>query len=317
MRPSVLVVGCGRIAGTFDGRAGAPPASHASAWKAAGARLAACVDRDPARARAMARLHGFGFWSTDLALAMRVARPDAVSVCTPDERHGADAATVLSAPRAPRALFIEKPVCSTPAELRRLRTLAARRRTDVVVDHTRRFDRRYARLRADIASGRLGRLVRADVFYYGGWRHNGAHAVDTLRFLLREPLAFREVFERQPSRHRGDPTLGVRLAAGGADIRLHPFDEARYQVFDFDLKFEDARVRIEDFEARWSLQRRARVGGENVLLPSRWSPGPTPPPLAEAARLLIRRLRGGAASVLAPYGLAEAERTMRVLWAAV
>lgn len=316
MKPSALIVGCGRIAGAVDGRAGAPEASHASAYKAAGLRLAACVDRSPERARAMARRHGFGFWSANLKLAVDAARPDVVSICTPDAMHGAAAAQALSAAHAPRFLFIEKPVCASAAEFKSLKALAARRGTAVLVNHSRRFDRRYARLRALIASGALGRLVRADASYYGGWRHNGVHIVDTLRFLTGAAMKIRRIGERQSSRHPGDPTLGVELSLGAAAVHLHPFDEKHYQVFDFDLKFEKARVRVENFESRWSLERRAAIGGENILRPARWTPGTSRPSLDEAALALARVLRGAAARTLAPYGLAEAEKTMRVIWEA-
>lgn len=316
MKPSWLVVGCGRIAGSTDGAAGAPPASHASAFAAAGFRLAGCVDKHPGRARALALRHGFGAWGSNLAAMLARLRPDAVSVCAPDAAHASLALEVLRSPYAPRVLFIEKPVCETARELSRIADAARRRETSVLVNHSRRFDLRYKRLAALVRSGRLGRLLRADAWYYGGWRHNGVHAVDTLRFVTGSEAARPRVTERQPSKHKDDPTLGVEMEAGGARACVHPFDESAYQVFDLDIKLSRARIRIDNFEERWLLEERRRVGGENILRASAWKPGSSPPALAEAARLIARHLRRSDPDAIAPFGLREAAGTMRVIWGA-
>jgi predicted dehydrogenase len=313
-----VIIGCGRIAGFLDGRRGAPLVSHASAYAETRAlRVAEYVDLSADKARALARKYRSDSFGTDIRGAMARHRPEVVSICTPDATHFDVAAQVLRAPTAPRVIFLEKPACSTLSEFARLKRLGEARGTVMLVNHSRRFDRRYERLRDEIALGRYGRLVRADIFYYGGWMHNGSHVIDTLRFLF-GGVKLLTAGPGAPSRHAGDRTKdALLLLKKGARAQLHGFDEACYQLFDFDFKFERFRLRIENFESRWIGERRVKNGPENVLVPARWeidSRGPAP--LKRALTAIARFLTTGDPAPLKPYTLAESEGTMRILWEA-
>ena len=39
----------------------------------------------------------------------------------------------------------------------------------------------------------FGKLIRTDVFYYGGWVNNGSHIVDILNFLFTDKLKFNKL----------------------------------------------------------------------------------------------------------------------------
>ena len=93
---------------------------HARAIVAAGGRLAAVVDRDRARARALAG--GAPALSTVEELARLAHPPDVVHVCTPVGCHVADA---LAAIALPAHVIVEKPVAPDAASTRALLETAA------------------------------------------------------------------------------------------------------------------------------------------------------------------------------------------------
>lgn len=312
-----VIVGCGRIAGALLKTRGGPVRTHGQALAGTpGVVLSGCVDPDLARARRLARLFGSRAFC-DLGTCLKAVRPDLVSVCTPDSSHFRVSCSILESCPPPRAIFVEKPVCLEPGQLLRLRVLARRARCLVAVNHSRRFHPRYRLLREMIRRGGLGKIRGAECTYYGGWQHNAVHIVDTLAFLAGDRLRVEQVCRSAPSRHTDDPNLDavLRFRRSRAPAHLHAFDEACYQIFDLDLRFSRARVRVEDFERRWVLERRTRLQGENVLAP--WAmhwPVPEMTPLEHAYAALARHLSGGAATVLRDCSLETATETMATLW---
>jgi predicted dehydrogenase len=107
-RPRAAIVGAG-LMGSW----------HAEAAARAGARVAVVVDRDVARARALAARFRGCEPVTDVAAA--IAAADVVHICTPIDTHAALAASALE---ARRHVFLEKPVAPTADETARLLALA-------------------------------------------------------------------------------------------------------------------------------------------------------------------------------------------------
>jgi scyllo-inositol 2-dehydrogenase (NADP+) len=87
---------------------------------------------------------------------------DVAIICLPNELH-ADVAVALLA--AGKHVVVEKPMAITAADCERM--IAAARAADrqLFVFHSRRLDGDLAGVRATLASGALGRLVRAEIRY--------------------------------------------------------------------------------------------------------------------------------------------------------
>ena len=102
--------------------AGVFGAYHAAQWaKTAGVTLAGVLDPHPERAGALtARFGGEAFGD----LAAFLAQVDVVSVCSPAVTHGACALTAL---RAGKAVYVEKPIATDPADADAIVGEAARR----------------------------------------------------------------------------------------------------------------------------------------------------------------------------------------------
>lgn len=131
---------------------------------------------------------------------------DAIIIATPDRLHLAPA---LAAMRHGASILLEKPVCPTEAELRRLVTAARRSRTDVTVAHVLRYTPFFARIKELLDRGVIGQLqaVRhteqvgywhfAHSYVRGNWRRveesspmilaKACHDFDILRWLIGSP----------------------------------------------------------------------------------------------------------------------------------
>jgi predicted dehydrogenase len=252
----VLIVGCGNIAGGFDAArpAGAPPLTHAGAYRAHGGfELAGCVEPDAARRAAFMAHWGVTRGYADFAAAGAGGeRFDVISICSPTSAHHADALAALAL--RPSLVFGEKPLCDTVG---RAEDLVARFQVEGVklaVNHNRRWDADVRRLRGEVAAGAWGQLRCATGHYNKGILNNGSHLVDLLHCLA-GPLellhAGRPVHDFWPA----DPSVPALLqTANGAPVSLNCSHAADYSLFELQLVFERGLVAMEDGGLRWRVR---------------------------------------------------------------
>ena len=130
---------------------------HLTAFsKQTGVEIVGVADKDANRSRAVAEEYGVAEWFDSGAELIEASAPDAVSIVTPSPGHLDDALFALS---HGCSVLLEKPVAMSEAEVDAL--LAAELESDgfVMPGHISRFARPYATLRAEIADGRVGRVL--------------------------------------------------------------------------------------------------------------------------------------------------------------
>ena len=142
-----------------------------------------------------------------------LARPDvdAVSICTPPERHAEE--TVLAA-RAGKHILIEKPVALNPEDLHRMRDAVSEAGVRTVVSFVLRWNPAVANIKALRALGALGDVFMVQTDYW----HNVAQAGGYQR-------------QRRPKKD----AVGAMLGGG-----CHAFDMARY-LMESDITSVSAR----------------------------------------------------------------------------
>jgi predicted dehydrogenase len=312
----VGIVGAGRIAGL--NAAASDASTHAGAMVTNGEfEIRGVCDTDPTRAAALSRQWGGAVYA-DVNDLLEGAQLDAVVISTPDNTHAAIAREILESPVSPRLLIIEKPPGISRSELHALVTRAtASPSTRTVVNLSRRFDERHRTLATLIGEGAFGKLLDATFTYYGGWLHNGIHAVDTVRLLLGGELRVVSSRVGAPGRP-GDPCRDVDVTwslSPEPHIAFRGFDETAYQLFELELRFADARVRVENFGRCMSTERVVtNSAGERELQPRAdlLPSGATPPMVAlyrESAKFL-----SGDASALNHATIDTVVATMEVLF---
>ena len=312
-----FIIGCGRIAGYSDDGAMNDFTHGYAYWEDQKDELAGCMDIDSNKGKLFAKKFNCTAFE-DYKEGIDSTRSEIVSVCTPDDTHFQIVKALIEMDSNIQVIFLEKPACSTMEEMEELINLSTERNIDIVVNHTRRFDARYLEIKENIANGVYGDLVNGFATYYSGWQHNGVHVIDTLSFLFDDSLVIESVSNGCNSPYLDDPTIDGKLnfLESPGVIHLFSFDESYYQLFEFDLRFEKARLRIEDFGSRILLElKEVNNIGENVLVPQEntfENCGKTA--IQSAVASINYSLEKNNPDLLNGYCLKDVASTMRTIW---
>lgn len=135
-------------------------------------------------------------------------RLDIVSIASYSPVHAEQAVACTEA--GVRALYCEKPITTTAADGDRLVDACRKHGVLLLVNHQRRFDPNYQRLRARIAAGDLGDLTSCLLQWGSGRLGNvGTHTIDAIRMLT----------SRQVEAVSGHLDLSRRPDCRGADFQ--------------------------------------------------------------------------------------------------
>ena len=288
------VIGCGRIGSSFsDAAGGGAVLSHAQAYSLCPeTKLVGVCDADAGKAQECARR-----WQVEAAYAsveqlLAEAKPQIVSICTPDTTHGEVARQVLACPSV-AAVLLEKPIALSLKEAKEIVALARERGLKLAVNYSRRFAASHQRLRQWIQSGGLGRIQAIKGAYTKGVIHNGTHWFDLIRFLAGEvkSVQARNVL----GENSADPTLDCWLELeNGCSAFLHGCDAESFAVFESELIGTRGRVRTADsgrsFEF-FEVTDDPQYAGFKALRPTTGFPGGLDDALPNSVSDLIGALR--------------------------
>ncbi len=181
---------------------------HTRAAQAAGATVVSVTGHRPERAEAFAVRHGIGRSGSDWEAAVAADDVDAVVIGTPNSLHHPQAMAAIA---AGRHVLVDKPMALDTAEAAEMRDAARSAGLTLCVGHMWRYRDEVTALRDRIAAGDLGRVVRTRGYGIhaawgpSGWFRDptlsgggalidmGIHAIDTVRYLLGDPVAVRVV----------------------------------------------------------------------------------------------------------------------------
>lgn len=314
---SVLIVGCGGIAGGLDAARpdDAWPRTHAPAYRRAGGfRLAACVEPDAARRAAFLARWGVERGFATLAEAGAAGPFDVVSICSPTPCHAGDLEAALAL--RPRAIFAEKPLTASLPESRRLVAAARAAGVALAVNHSRRWAPDVRDLAEGLRAGRFGRVLGASACYTKGVRNNGTHLFDLLAMLL-GPVRLVAAGRARADQWAEDPSVPCLLDAGGVPVAVTVGDARSFAIFELTLVTEAGTVAMEDGGMRW----RARpvvdslhFPGYRALAEGEFRPGRYEEAMTAAAANLREAVSAGAplactgADALAAEAVADAIR---------
>ena len=119
---------------------------------------------------------------TDFREMLEREKLDIVSIASYSPAHAEHA--VASAEAGAKAIYCEKPVTTTAADGDRVVSACEKNGTLLLVNHQRRFDPNYQKLRDMIAAGDLGELTSCLLQWGSGRLGNvGTHTIDGIRML--------------------------------------------------------------------------------------------------------------------------------------
>ncbi len=250
-KPGIALIGCGRIGFLLENDPlRNKPCTHFGGASSVGLALTHACDINRERLDRFgktAAIPGENLFE-DYRDLFRTAGPGMVIIATWTESH--DRIAVEAARSGAKVIVLEKPVASSLEGCRAMTDECRRHGTAVLINHERRFDGRYRKVREMINRGVIGdvKTVQASILT-GGYAgpsdpgegggpllHDGTHLVDMIRFLFGEIITVEGEFQRG-GRSRGfeDRACAWLKTAGGVDVFLEAGGTRNYFVFELEI----------------------------------------------------------------------------------
>lgn len=259
-RPSAALIGCGRIGVLLENDPlRYKPCTHFGGLAAAGLSVHSACDIDKNRLAQFGALAGIGASSlyTDYRELLDRERPALAVIATWTGSH-ADIG-IRACEAGARVIVCEKPMASDLTRAGALLRACEKSGTSLIVNHERRYDHRYRKVRELIAHGTIGEIksARASILS-SGYRgkssleegggplmHDGTHMVDIIRFFFGDIASIEGDFQRL-ERRRGyeDRAVAWMKTSSGVDVFLEAGGNRRYFMFDLDISGTEGRIVI-------------------------------------------------------------------------
>ncbi|WP_205508561.1 Gfo/Idh/MocA family protein [Longitalea arenae] len=240
-----LVIGCGNIGALYDWD-NDKILTHAKAFHNHDQFSFSVFDLDKELAKSVGDKYGCEV--IERIEKDTLASFDCVSVCTPTSTHYDLLQQILS--REIKLVICEKPVANDSRQLYRLKELYYQVNSKVIVNYIRRFQPAFASLKQFIA-GIAGKesLTNIAIRYQRGFLNNCGHALDTIDFLLGDPLELEGikinnmVYDQFPD----DPTLSIQATSKQkTNIVITGLSDIKFSFFEIDIYFEYHYIAIKN-----------------------------------------------------------------------
>ncbi|OHD70268.1 MAG: hypothetical protein A2W19_07205 [Spirochaetes bacterium RBG_16_49_21] len=253
------LIGCGRIGFLLEqDPLRYKPCTHYGGARAAGLFVSHCCDINAERRELFAEKAGIPPENRfrDYRDLLRRVRPELVIIATWTGSH--DAIAVEAARNGARMIVLEKPMASSLSRCRRIITECSDQGTAIIINHERRYDSRYRKVKELIGRGKIGEIktVHASILTSGGGRplheegggpllHDGTHLVDMLRYLFGEIIAVEGLFQRT-GRRSGyeDRALAWLTTEHGVEVFLEAGGSRNYFVFELEISGTEGKIVI-------------------------------------------------------------------------
>jgi predicted dehydrogenase len=241
---NTLILGAGNIAALFDGPEDKNILTHAHAFQSSETfHLLGFYDVDEEKAKVAARRWGVQAFSS---LSVALSQAEVVCDCVPDEYHYATLKELSDYPL--KLVITEKPLCQKAEEAQEIEKLYEN--IPCIVNYSRRFLKEFQDLKQEIEG--YGKFIKGNGYYGKGILHNGSHMIDLLQYLLGPVCGFDKP-ENKLCDFEEDVSCDVRLLFKEGSFRINSIDSRVVTIFELDLFFEKARVRILDGGTRLEI----------------------------------------------------------------
>jgi len=252
---SVLIIGCGNIAGDLDSNKldiDLLPLTHAGAYaEHPYFSIQACIDVSQNKVERFASQWDIpnAYTSIDQAVQAGVGY-DVISICSPTGCHFEDVSACLAL--SPKLIFCEKPVTGTVKDTLKIKAACDQAGVLLGVNYLRRWDERVLGLKKEIATNQRGSLRSVVGYYNKGILNNGSHLLDLLGFLIGE-MSIKYVGQADYDFFSNDPSVCVTLEAESAvPVLLVPGAKASdYSIFEIQMVFDNSMLLMLDGGLRW------------------------------------------------------------------
>jgi predicted dehydrogenase len=251
---NTLIIGAGRIASGFDNFGGENILTHAHAYKVCKkTKLLGFYDINSDQSKIAANkwsCQSFG----SLGDVFKREDVDIVSVCTPTDTHFEVLRYLLD--KRPKIVICEKPLTLSKKQGEEIIELYQEAKIPILVNYSRRFDSAMLGLQDVISKKKYGNTICASALYTKGLLNNGSHLINLLQFFFgdyTDGKRLYSVFDYTSI----DPTVAAIIGfVGCKKVHLIPGNEENYSIFELDILFEEARVRLTNFGFSVCIQKK-------------------------------------------------------------
>jgi len=257
---SAALIGCGRIGFILeDDKLRGKPCTHYGGATAAGIKITSACDISPERLTMFRIKSGIPETScyTDYNKLLKAELPQLVIITTWTDSHAEIA--IASIKSGAKVVVLEKPVSGSLKLAQKVADTAAEYGCTVFVNHERRFDSRYIKVRDMLQKGQIGNVLTVNArILTGGYRgqslpaegggpllHDGTHLVDILRFFFGDFNSARGEFSRF-NRDTGyeDYALAWFKTDSGINVFLEAGGGRKYFLFEVEIWGTEGKIII-------------------------------------------------------------------------
>lgn len=235
---NALIIGAGQIAGGFDDPSDKAILTHAHAYcEHDGFNLLGFFDSDFSRAAEMCeKWNCKGFKTLE-----DIKDIDIISICTPDKFHLSVLKEALKL--SPKLIFLEKPLSDNIEEAKEI--LKISKKIPILVNYSRRFVSEFQMLADKIKNREFGEFLSGNGYYGKGFVHNGSHMTNLLELLVGK-ITKVDIVNEFEDFYPKDKTKTAILTINNNKFTMNGIDCRNYTIFELDLLFKKARLRILD-----------------------------------------------------------------------
>ena len=307
-----LIIGCGKIA---FGNSRADLNSHFGAFqKSNKIEIMGAVDIKIEKLEKIKKKFNIKIYDS-INLALEIANPDIISLCTPDTTHFNLCYKIIHSKYSPKVIFLEKPCFSSYDELKKIRQHAEKNKIEIIVNHTRRFDKNFQLLKLKIKSGFFGKIKRAYFSYYNGWIHNASHQTDILNYLF-DDLLIKKKSKKSFFSKKDNFDVILKFKKNLGLVFALSLSEEPYQIFDLDLHFDKYRLLIDNFGKNAYLQKKIQNSiGESFLSKKKsiFTINKVTP-MQNAVNLIVKFLDSHDRILINDYNIESIGKSMKSIW---
>lgn len=242
---NVGIIGCGRIAWLMDEDVLRKKIiTHAAAYlRCPKTQIIAACDVDQEKLHKFAERYPVKNLYSDFRCMLKNERIDIISICTLSDTHYEIVKEIVKLKYPPLAIFCEKPIASTLEQAKKMIDLCATNNIILAINHVRRWDGHYKKIRDLIASGKIGKIQNAVFYYSAGLANIGTHVFDTMGYLFGE-VAEVEADYVSVNKKDKDPTVSAKIwFKSGFCCQLIGSDVNNYLMFELDIFGAKGRLR--------------------------------------------------------------------------
>ncbi len=229
----VGLIGCGRIGCGFDDDPERKIIStHAGAYYSfEKTDLVALCDVDKEKLEKYGKKYDVDNLYTDPEKMFEEQDLDIVSICTRESNH--HELTILASNAGVRSILCEKPIADTILHAKEMINTCEKNGTILMIDHQRRFQPLYQKIRENINENKLGKIQQSTHYYTAGISNTGSHVIDTLGYFFGDVKWVQAIFSETNSNKPNDPNVDALIKfKNGVLCSLQSLDNSNYLIYE-------------------------------------------------------------------------------------